>query len=67
MSDKLTLNDLMRAQSDVLARIHSEIELENETPTSNHSSHSSGHSSSGGHYSTVARVEALESKDKKDK
>jgi hypothetical protein len=64
MSAKLPLSDLLRAESEVLTRIHREIAQENNTPTGSHNSHSSGHSSQGGHTSSVARVETLEPKDK---
>jgi len=64
MKDKIALSDLLRAESEVLARIHREIDEENNAPSANHSSHSSGHSAKGGHTSTVARVETLEPKDK---
>lgn len=58
--DNLTLEDLMRAESEVLDRIANEIEVEPASVIAGHSSHASGHTSSGGHYSSVARVEGLE-------
>ncbi len=64
MKDKVPLGDLLRAESEVLERIHREIDEENNTPSATHNSHSSGHSSKGGHNSTVARVETLEPTDK---
>jgi hypothetical protein len=62
MSNKLNLSDLLNGESDVLKRIHNEIDGERIGPVASHGSHSSGHSSSGGHYSSIARVEALEPK-----
>ncbi len=65
---KLTMEDLVRAESDVLKRIHEEIETEMVGGViAGHNSHSSGHSSSGGHNSTVARVESLEPAQAEDK
>jgi hypothetical protein len=66
---KLTMEDLVRAESEVLNRIHEEIETELVGGViAGHNSHSSGHFSSGGHNSSIARVESLEPKDdsKKD-
>jgi hypothetical protein len=58
---KLTMEDLVRAESEVLNRIHEEIETELVGGViAGHNSHSSGHFSSGGHNSSIARVESLE-------
>ena len=58
----LTIDDLLRAESEVLDRIAREIESETSGASggvAGHTSHTSGHSSSGGHNSTVARVESV--------
>lgn len=58
----LTVDDLLRAESDVLERIAREVESDSSGASgavAGHSSHSSGHSSTGGHNSTVARVESV--------
>lgn len=55
----ITIEDLMKSESQVLNYIAEELNSENvERPSmSHHSSHSSGHSSRGGHNSTTAKVE----------
>ncbi len=58
--ETLTIDDLMRAESEVLDRIAREVDGEAGSMVAGfHTSHSSGHSSTGGHFSTVARVEEL--------
>jgi|SoiMethySBSTD1v2_1073268.scaffolds.fasta_scaffold4705289_1 hypothetical protein len=62
-NEKLALEDLIRAESEVLRRIHEEIETEVVGGIiAGHNSHASGHYSSGGHNSSVARVESLDPK-----
>jgi hypothetical protein len=66
-NEKLTLEDLIRAESEVLDRIHEEIESETVVGIiAGHNSHASGHYSSGGHNSSVARVESLDPNKKND-
>jgi hypothetical protein len=62
---KLTLEDLMRAESAVLDRIAGEVEGAPAGAIA-HSSNASGHYSSSGHNSTVARVEGLDGADLKN-
>ena len=54
----ITIEDLMKSESQVLNDIADELNSENvERPSMSHSSHSSGHSSRGGHFSSTAKVE----------
>ena len=62
----ITLDDLMRSESEVLNDIAAELNSEHiDRPSMTHSSHSSGHSSRGGHFSTTAKVERPLKKDNK--
>ena len=62
----ITLDDLMRSESEVLNDIAVELSSEHGSPmASHHNSHSSGHSSRGGHNSTTAKVERPLKKDNK--
>lgn len=61
MSGKISIEDLVAAESAVLNRIAAEIDGEiNDGAPAAHQSHSSGHSSKSGHNSSVARVEAVD-------
>ena len=54
----ITIEDLMKSESQVLNYIAEELNSENaERPIMHHLSHSSGHSSRGGHNSSTAKVE----------
>ena len=54
----ITIEDLMKSESQVLNYIAEELNSENaERPSMSHMSHSSGHSSRGGHNSSTAKVE----------
>ena len=56
--NNITIEDLMKSESQVLNDIAVELNSENvERPSMSHSSHSSGHSSRGGHFSSTAKVE----------
>jgi len=62
----ITLDDLMRSESEVLNNIAAELSPENiDMPKPYHSSHTSGHSSRGGHNSSTAKVERPLKKDNK--
>lgn len=63
-ADKITLDDLLASEHEVLSRIANELNAEMHEPLSSHSSHSSGHSSSGGHNSVTARIETPDGADK---
>ena len=66
MNKEITLDDLMKSESEVLSEIALELSNENsEKPSAYHGSHSSGHSSKGGHNSTTAKVERPLKKNKK--
>jgi hypothetical protein len=58
MNTKITLDDLLQAEEEVLRRIGAELESESVT-VGRHMSHTMGHTMSGGHFSTTARVETL--------
>ena len=54
----ITIEDLMKSESQVLNYIAEELNSEHiERPTASHPSHTSGHSSRGGHFSSTAKVE----------
>ena len=61
----ITLDDLMRSESEVLNDIAVELSSEHINSRASHNSHSSGHGSSGGHNSTTAKVERPLKKDNK--
>ena len=62
----ITLDDLMKSESEVLNDIAAELGSENiDSPKAHHSSHTSGHSSRGGHNSSTAKVERPLKKDNK--
>lgn len=61
----ITLDDLMRSESEVLNDIAVELSSEHGSPMASHNSHSSGHSSRGGHNSSTAKVERPLKKDNK--
>ena len=63
--NNITLDDLMRSESEVLNDIAVELSSEHGSPIAHHSSHSSGHSSRGGHNSSTAKVERPLKKDNK--
>ena len=62
----ITLDDLMKSESEVLNDIAAELSPENiDMPKAHHNSHTSGHSSRGGHNSSTAKVERPLKKDNK--
>jgi len=62
----ITLDDLMRSESEVLNDIAVELSSEHiDRPMAYHGSHTSGHSSRGGHNSSTAKVERPLKKDNK--
>lgn len=62
----ITIEDLMKSESQVLNEIAEELSSENiERASAYHGSHSSGHSSRGGHNSSTAKVERPLKKNKK--
>jgi len=66
MNNNITLDDLIKSESEVLNEIALELSNENtERPSAYHGSHSSGHSSKGGHNSSTAKVERPLKKNKK--
>jgi len=66
MNNNITLDDLIKSESEVLNEIALELSNENtERPSAFHNSHSSGHSSKGGHNSSTAKVERPLKKNKK--
>ena len=54
----ITIEDLIKSESQILNNIAEELNSEDDgRPSMSHSSHSSGHSSSSGHNSSTAKVE----------
>ena len=66
--DNITIENLIKSESQVLNDIAVELNAENvERPSMSHGSHSSGHSSRGGHFSSTAKVERPLKKNNKTK
>ena len=66
--DNITIENLIKSESQVLNDIAVELNSENvERPSMSHGSHSSGHSSRGGHFSSTAKVERPLKKNNKTK
>ena len=65
--NNITLDDLMRSESEVLNDIAAELDVDGgqKPMVAAHICHSSGHSSRGGHFSTTAKVERPLKKDNK--
>ena len=63
----ITLDDLMRSESEVLNDIAAELDVDGgQKPRgAHHMCHTSGHSSRGGHFSSTAKVERPLKKDNK--
>ena len=60
MATKITLDDLLNAEEQVLNRIADELTDEVRAPSRTHASHTMGHSTTGGHNSISARVETID-------